>query len=249
MIPQLKAVARDLIRSYELWKFKGNKVFCTICGSSFDSFAPYGPRPNAKCPECGAVERHRLLWKYLNDKTNFRTWDNINLLHFAPEKVFHKIFSTLPIHYFPCVLFPEDFYLKDGVKVQKGDITAIPFEDNFFDVEICSHVLEHIEDDRRAMSELYRVMKPGGWGIFQVPIDYSLEKTYEDFSITSLEGRKKAFGQEYHVRWYGNDYKDRLASVGFKVTVDNYVKTFSKEEIEKYAFEGYELVYYCRKQL
>jgi len=97
------------------------------------------------------------------------------------------------------------------------------------------------------MSELRRVMKPGGWGIFQVPIDYNREKTYEDFSITSISGRKKAFGRGSHVRWYGQDYKDRLKSVGFKVTEDDYVKHFSKEDLFRFGFIASELIYYCEK--
>jgi SAM-dependent methyltransferase len=246
---QLKSVAREVIRSYELWKYKGDNVFCPVCQQSFSNFAYYGPRPKAKCPNCGAVERHRLMWKYMNEKTNFKEWNmDTHVLHIAPEAVFHKVFSALPIHYVPVDLFPEDYYFKEGVKVQKADITAIPFEDNSFDVIICSHVLEHIPDDALAMREMYRVMKHGGWGIFQVPIDYSLQETYEDFTITSMEGRKKAFGQEYHVRWYGNDYKDRLAKAGFKVNVDRYIETFSDEDMEKYGFEANELIYYCEKK-
>jgi hypothetical protein len=108
-------------------------------------------------------------------------------------------------------------------------------------------VLEHIPDDILAMRELYRVMKKGGWGIFQVPIRQTLEKTYEDFSITDPKEREKAFGQNDHVRWYGQDYKDRLKRVGFNVTEDDYVKKFSPNEIFQFGLKPTELIKYCVK--
>ena len=113
------------------------------------------------------------------------------------------------------------------------DITDIPFEKDTFDFILCNHVLEHVPDDKLAMSELYRVMKKGGNGIFQVPIDYGRATTYEDWTITTPEERKKAFGQHDHVRWYGQDYKLRLHEAGFSVHEDDFVKKFSSEDIYK----------------
>jgi len=125
------------------------------------------------------------------------------------------------------------------------DITNIPYEDNSFGVILCSHVLEHIPDDRKAMRELYRVLKPGGWAILQVPI--IRDKTFEDFSITKPEDRERVFGQWDHVRAYGKDYRDRLEKAGFKVRVDDYVKRLGADKIKKYALKENEDIYYCEK--
>lgn len=243
---------KEALRKYKLNKneitYKGNKVTCSICNSSYKEFGPFGlkKRKNALCFKCGSLERHRLVWKYLNDKNLLKK--PLSILHFAPEKVFYDIFSkSRDIEYFPCDLMPENYNYSDGTKIIKADITDIPFESNCFDFILCSHVLEHIPDDNLAMSELFRVMKNGGFGIFQVPIDYSREKTYEDFSITNPKEREKAFGQHDHVRWYGKDYINRLEKVGFQVTEDDYVITFSEVEQFKYGFMNSEKIYYCKK--
>jgi SAM-dependent methyltransferase len=244
-------VHKDYKKQLRIKPYLGDNVFCPVCKSEFKKFAPFGPekRENARCPSCGSLERHRLIWKYLNDKTNlFDNAAKIKLLHFAPEHTFYDIFSKdQNIEYVPCDLFPE-FYNYDGeIKIIKVDMTKIPFEENYFDAILCNDVLEHIPDDRLAMAELYRVMKKGAWGIFQVPIDYKREVTYEDFSITTAEGKEKAFGQSDHVRWYGRDYQDRLRSAGFDVVEDNYVKKFSSEEVLRFGILYSQLIYYCVK--
>jgi SAM-dependent methyltransferase len=232
--------------------YRRNKVLCPICNLKFNEFEPFGivPRKNARCPNCGALERHRLLWKYLYEKTDlFYTEKKIRLLHFAPEKAFYDIFSVNQnIEYNPCDLFPESYNKYYGkIKVKKVDIIDIPFEENYFDIILCNHVLEHIPNDLLAMSELYRVMKKGAWAILQVPIDYNREITYEDFSITTPEGKEKAFGQNDHVRCYGRDYKDRLGRVGFRVNEDNFIKSFTPENLFRYGLMGSELIYCCKK--
>ncbi|MBW8242184.1 methyltransferase domain-containing protein [Muricauda oceani] len=229
--------------------FKGNIVHCTICHSEYREFGAFGhiKRKNAQCHNCGSLERHRLVWKYIQDKELINR--PLKLLHFAPEKVFYDIFSeSSQIDYFPCDLHPNIYDYKGKTSVSKADITQIPFEDDYFDFILCNHVLEHIPDDALAMSELFRVMKPNGMGIFQVPIDYDRGKTYEDFSITSEKGRLKAFGRRDHVRWYGQDYKERLANAGFEVTEDDYISSFTKEEQFKYGFDSTEKVYLCHKR-
>jgi SAM-dependent methyltransferase len=134
-----------------------------MCNSEFRSFAPFGiqKRPNAKCPNCGSLERHRLLFHYLREKTSFFETGTVRkLLHFAPETMFQAIFRQMEsIHYFPCDLHPEKY----GEEVLRADITNIPFHDTSMDVIFCNHVLEHIPDDQKAIAELYRVTKPGGW--------------------------------------------------------------------------------------
>ncbi|MEO6329969.1 MAG: class I SAM-dependent methyltransferase [Ginsengibacter sp.] len=252
-----KIVPYAIIKKYKNYQehkmldlYKGDKVFCPICGSSFETFGPYGvvKRQNAQCIKCGSLERHRLLFLYLNSETNlFDSKTKIRVLHFAPEKSFYDIFSQQQnIEYVPCDLFPEG-YSYGKVKAIKVDITKIPFEDSYFDAILCNHVLEHVPDDILAMKELKRVMKNDGWGVFQIPIDYNREKTYEDFTLTTEKQRKEAFGQKDHVRWYGRDYTDRLKSAGFNVTEDDYVKKFSSEEIYKMRLTSSELIYYCTK--
>jgi SAM-dependent methyltransferase len=242
---------RDYKKQKQIKAHLGDKVLCPICNSRFNKFAPFGlvKRKNARCHTCGSLERHRLLWKYLNEKTNlFNNNAKIRLLHFAPEKYFYDIFSKNQyIDYFPCDLTPERYVYNGNVKITKVDITNIPFEENYFDVVLCSHVLEHIPDDRKAMSELYRVMIKGTWGIFQVPIDYNRKTTYEDFTITSPKDREKAYGQNDHVRWYGQDFKDRLRSVGFNVTEDEYIKSFTAEELYRFGLIPSEFIYFCKK--
>jgi len=230
--------------------YRGDKVVCPICNSKFREFRPDGLTKNVICHKCGSFERHRLLWMYLNEKSDlFNVNNKIRLLHFAPEKVFYDAFSTYQnIEYYPCDFTPETYaHYAKKVKIEKIDITDISFEENYFDIIICSHVLEHISDDTLAMSELYRVLKKGGWSILQVPIDYNRETTYEDFSITTAKGRKKAFGQDDHVRIYGRDYKDRLKKVGFVVNVDDFIKSFSQEDLVKYGLLSSHLIYNCKK--
>ena len=126
------------------------------------------------------------------------------------------------------------------------DLTALKLEDQSKTLVFCSHVLEHIPDDLKAMSEIFRVLKPDGIAIIQVPIWQ--EKTYEDFSLTSKEERLKAFFQEDHVRIYGVDIQERLESVGFHVEIKT-VDLLPVELIDKYSlsFKSTKEVFICRK--
>lgn len=132
------------------------------------------------------------------------------MLHIAPEQPFLGRFRKMK----NLDLTTADLF--SPLADVKCDIQDMPFEDNTFDVIFCNHVLEHVDDDHKAMSELYRVMKPGGFGIFQVPIDYKRETTFEDPSITSEEDRVKHYWQKDHVRLFGLDYPSKLEAVGFK---------------------------------
>jgi predicted SAM-dependent methyltransferase len=167
---------------------------------------------NVLCPICGSHDRERLIYLYLLHKTNIFK-QATKLLHVAPEQSLKDIFHKKPnIDYLTADLFAENVMVK-------MDVTNICFPDNSFDAIICNHVLEHIVDDRKAISELYRTLKPGGWAILQVPISLSLEDTYEDWSVTTASGREKVFGQADHVRIYAKDYKDRLEQGGFKIEI------------------------------
>lgn len=235
-----------------LAQFKGDEVTCPICNSHYKIFAPYGvkKRSNARCHNCGSMERHRLLYLYLRSRLDLlnNTGTVIRLLHFAPEKMFHELFSHAPgIAYTPCDLFPEEYNYGGKVPIVKVDITQIPFQDASFDFILCNHVLEHIPDDKKAMAELYRVMASGGKGIFQVPLGRERLVTYEDPTITDPQEREKAFGQKDHVRLYGQDYAERLADAGFNVNADTYLQDFTEAERYRYGLPNAEKIYLCTK--
>ncbi len=210
--------------------YRGSRFTDPINGKSYRKFLPYGYvniRPNALSPGTLSLERHRLLWLFLKNETGFFT-QNLKVLHIAPEQAFYKHFKKMEnLQYITADLHSP---LADI----KADITNLPFEDNSFDVIFCNHVLEHIPDDTQAMKELFRVMKPGGWGVFQIPIDENRSETFEDDSITDPDERTRIFGQYDHVRVYGTDYYDKLRAAGFKVKVVDYTKNLSNEAIEKY---------------
>jgi len=188
--------------------------YCPICEHCSENFQPFGyiVREDAMCPICGAVERHRLSWLFLQKKIN-QEYKNKKMLHIAPENVFKNKFGKI---------FGEKNYITadltdKSVKVQM-DITNIGYPQESFDCIFCSHVLEHVVDDRKAMKELYRVLKNDGWAILLVPI-VAKGETEEDFSIVTEDERMKYYGDPTHVRNYGVDYKDRLEECGWRVEV------------------------------
>lgn len=222
--------------------YRGNQVACPCCGGQFREFMARRSDKNSKvvCPRCLSFERHRLLSLYFKEKTNLFT-DKLDVLHFAPEPCFYRIFKKLPnLRY-------TSTDLASPLADLQMDITDIRFPDSAFDVILCNHVLEHIPDDRKAMAELYRVLKPGGWAILQVPLNMEAETTYEDASITTPEERERVFGQHDHVRIYGCDYVQRLEAAGFHVKVDPYVRELSDSLVTKYVLDKNEDVFYCMK--
>lgn len=222
---------------------KGNTFTDPIDGKNFRKFLPYGyseQRENALAPGTLSLERHRLLWLYLKNETDFFSAPK-KVLHIAPEQCFLKLFKQQQnLDYITADLYSP-------IADVKADICNLPFEENSFDVVFCNHVLEHIDDDKKAMSELYRVLKPGGLGIFQIPQDLSLKTTYEDFSITSKEDRKKHFGQYDHVRIYGRDYFNKLIAIGFKVNEINYSTKIAPKLVTKYCLTKGEILPVCTK--
>jgi predicted SAM-dependent methyltransferase len=232
-----------IVRPFIALSLKGNTFTDPIDGKSFRKFLPYGygkQRENALSPSTLSLERHRLLWLYLQNETDFFKKQK-KVLHMAPEQCFLSIFrKQANLEYTTADLYSP-------IADVKADICDLPFDDNFFDVVFCNHVLEHITDDTKAMQELYRVLKPNGMGIFQIPQELSREKTFEDDSITDAKERAKIFGQYDHVRVYGRDYFDKLRSIGFKVDEVDYTKKIVPEMVERFCLSKGEILPVCFK--
>lgn len=219
---------QPLLRVY----YGGNKFTDPIDGSSYRKFLTYGYgktlRPNALCPGTLSLERHRLLWLYLERETNFLNQE-LKVLHVAPEQVFFRKFKR----------FQNWDYTTTDLNSPLADVVAdicdLPFQDNKYDLILCNHVLEHILNDLKAMTELYRVLKKGGTLIAQVPLDEGRPKTFEDNSITEANERSRVFGQYDHVRVYGQDYYQRLKSVGFSAKEVFLQSQLTTKEIRRYA--------------
>jgi len=235
-----------LVRPIIAFSLKGNKFTDPIDGKSFRKFLPYGygkQRENALSPSTLSLERHRLMWLFLRDDTDFFTSkEKIKTLHIAPEQCFLDLFrKQTNLEY-----ITSD--LESPIADVKADICNLPFDDNSFNVVFCNHVLEHIMDDTKAMQELYRVLKKGGFGIFQIPQDLSREKTFEDNTITNRTERAEIFGQYDHVRVYGRDYFNKLRSVGFEVDEIDYTKKITREKLERYCLMKNEILPVCYKK-
>lgn len=225
--------------------YKGDNVECPVCEKSFSKFLSYGAdivhRDNVLCPYDLTLERHRQMWLYLKNESNFFTQDNLKVLHIAPEQCFHSLFKKQKnLDYLTGDLLSP-------IADMHFDLHDIPLEDNSFDVVFCNHVLEHVEDANKCMKELYRVMKPGGWGIMQVPQDETRAVTYEDASIVTPEDREKHFWQYDHVRLFGMDYPDWLKRAGFNVLEFDVPSHYSDQEVQRYRIRKQEVLYIVSK--
>ena len=235
--------ASYLVRPFLKMYLKGSKYTDPIDESSFRKFLPYGygnQRENVLSPSTLSLERHRLLWLYLKNETDFFS-KPLKVLHFAPEQAFYKRFRNLSN------LDYTTTDLNSPLADVKADICDLPFENESFDFILCNHVLEHIPDDTKAMQELYRILKPGGTAILQIPQELDRVKTFQDDSITDPKERAKIFGQYDHVRVYGRDYFDKLRSIGFKVDEVDYTSELNKAEIDQYRLANGEIIPVCRK--
>lgn len=234
-----------LLRGISKIIYKGNKFTCPVCEGKYRKFLPYGyvtPRENALCPGCLALERHRIMWLYLKNKTDFFTAQS-KVLHIAPEQCFLDRFKkqeNLEYHTADLVSPIADY---------KCDVQNLPFDNNSYDVVICNHVLEHVPDDKKAMQEILRVLKPGGYSILQIPADFSREVTFSDDTITDKKRRTEIFGQYDHVRVYGQDYPEILRSVGFIIDETNYTDLLSQEEKNKYSLDMNEFMFAAKKNI
>lgn len=231
---------------------------CCICESRFENYLPTGTDSevwkdlhgvgagirNAICPNCGCTDRERLIYLFLKEKylplLNER---KIKVLHIAPETQLSLFLRSLPqIEYVAgdkrCEGYSYPSHVNDMDIMSMPDIT-----NNTYDIIICNHVLEHVPNDITAMKELYRILKPNGIAILQVPLALKLEHTIEDSSITTPEARFKSYGQSNHVRLYGTDYPERLNEVGFNVEIMDIASQYSN----KFGLNKDELLYICHK--
>ncbi len=239
----LQRFSHVVLRFFVLF-YAGKRHTCNVCERSFRKLLPYGrinPRTNALCPNCLSLERHRLMWLYLQQKTNFFSAP-LKLLHIAPEICFIKKFKSMDnLEY-------TTADLESPLADVHMDVHHMPFDNNTFDVVFCNHVMEHVTDDIKAMKEILRVLTPGGWAIIQSPQDDKLEVTFEDPTIATPEDREKAYGQSDHLRTYGRDYAKRLATAGFEVLADRFVYNLPKDIKQKHALPEDEIIYYCMKK-
>jgi len=240
--PLLIRLSRWVRPFLDLW-FRGNRFTDPINKKSYRKFLPYGyvrQRNHALSPGTLSLERHRLLWLYLERETDFFK-KSLKVLHVAPEQAFYKSFKKLDnIDY-------TTTDLHSPLANVKADICDLPFKENQFDVILCNHVLEHIPNDKKAMQELFRVLKPGGWAILQVPLDSKRLKTFQDDTITDPKERMRVFGQYDHVRLYGMDYFEKLEKSGFSTQAIIYAEELTSEEITRFGVVSHEIIPVCFK--
>lgn len=235
--------ASYVIRPVIAFALKGNKYKDPIDKKTFKKFLPYGyevQRQNVLSPSTLSLERHRLLWLWLERETSFFSTPS-KVLHFAPEQAFYKRFKQNKL------LTYTTTDLNSPLADVKADICNLPFDNNAFDIIFCNHVLEHIPDDTKAMQELYRVLKPKGMAILQIPQDLNRNSTFEDNSITDPKERAKIFGQYDHVRIYGRDYFTKLRSIGFTVNEVDYTSKLTPQEVDYYRLAQGEILPVCTK--
>ena len=234
----------------------GNRLECPFCGWHFRRFLPAGFHHRVLiekqvvgghwhednvCPRCKSNARERLAYLYLRDRTSLFE-QPARVLHVAPEPQLASMLKRLPnIRYISADL------MGPGV-MSHFDIQQMPFANETFDVVICNHVMEHVADDSIAMSDIHRILKPGGWALLQVPIALKLDRTIEDPTAVTESERIERFGQEDHVRLYTRpDYIQRLEAAGFSVTAENYPTVLGHEKVERFGLVEKEEVFLCSK--
>ena len=229
--------------------YLGKGKQCPLCGCQRRKFLPYGyvtSRENALCPNCLSLERHRLLWLWLVRESDIGRGAMAlpKMLHIAPEvalmRKFKKMYASTPDRYVTADL-------ESPLADMHFDVQQIPLEAESFDAIICNHIMEHVEDDGKALRELYRIMRRGGWGVILSPVELEREKTFEDDTITDPAERTRIFGQYDHRRSYGRDYAARLREAGFEVYDIDYKNELSKAEQELYALPADHLYIVCKQ--
>ena len=245
--PVLQRVAEWIVPLVGLL-YVGKGKQCPLCGCQRRKFLPYGyvtSRENALCPNCLSLERHRLLWLWLLRESDIGRGAMAlpKMLHIAPEvalmRKFRKMYANDAERYVTADL-------ESPLADIHFDVQQIPLEDESFDCVICNHIMEHVEDDGKALGEIYRIMRRGGWGVILSPVELEREKTFEDDTITDRAERTRIFGQYDHRRIYGRDYAERLRAAGFEVYDIDYKNELSKAEQELYALPADHLYIVCK---
>jgi SAM-dependent methyltransferase len=207
-------------------RYRGASVHCPCCGGDFSRFISHRGRSYAKCPRCGALERHRLLLLFLRERTDIFS-SELAMLHIAPEHALQQTLRRQPnLRYLSTDL-------DSPLAMEQADLLDLPYADARFDVVMCNHVLEHVEDDRLALREIQRVLRPGGRAILMSPIDENLTDTLEDPSVTSPAERDRVFGQSDHMRRYGRDFAERVAAESFGVTTVGHLAEIDSESVQR----------------
>jgi len=256
LIPDnIKSSIKSFYRYLKSYTFWGTKYKCPFCGGHFRKLLFWGldrpilndivgaGRREVMCPRCYSTDRERLVFFYIKKKTDLLDGNSrVRLLHISPEMNLEKVFEgNRYIDYLTADLNPQNVMVK-------MDITQIQYPDESFDFIICNHVLEHIEEDGRAMSELFRVLSTGGRAILQVPLSRTLTATKEDKRIQTPKEREREYGQKDHVRIYSKiDYLRRLKNSGFNVEIYKATDLLEEKEINKYALNPEEDVIVCYK--
>ncbi len=250
--PGVKHFLKQKLLPKYLWlrslKYKGTEVYCPCCESSFSHFIEVGPkREPMLCPKCRSNDRDRFFWLFLEQYPDL-LWPGMKILHIAPEAIYYRRFRSIPgVNYVAGDKFVLQFKNTYPIDTIYIDLEDIPFPDNTFDFIYCSHVLEYIRNDRKALSELYRVLKPEGRAIISVPIKFGNPKTEEDESVTDPKEQERLYGDTGHLRYYGEDYADRVRAAGF-ITRFIPVKDFISEDmIRRCAIKPMDVVHLCLK--
>jgi SAM-dependent methyltransferase len=219
--------------------YKGEQHFCPICGNSIRHFLRLYRPYHLWCPICGSLQRHRLLWLFYNSQYfQFPLYQH-HMLHIAPEPALETRFKKIP----------NMIYLSADLDISKAmvkmDVSNVQFPENSFDILQCSHVLEHVVDDQKALNEFWRILRPNGIAILLVPISGRL--TYEDPGIISPDQREKAFGQFDHVRSYGMDFIERVAKARFVVKTVTPFDLVDNQELLRFGLDAGDIIFHCKK--
>lgn len=214
--------------------------YCPVCDRFSGAFLEFGrkKRPDARCPRCGSLERHRLVWRYFERCTDLFDGRLKRVLHVAPETCFAPILARA---------IGDGYVTADWSRpgvMMRMDVCAMPYPDDTFDIAYCSDVLEHVVDDHRAMGEFHRVLKADGWAVLLVPV--TVARTVEDPSVIDPAERRRRFGQEDHVRRYGPDFADRLRQAGFLVARIAPHEFLDRSEIIRIS-AGNRIIFHCSR--
>lgn len=245
-IQRVKLLFDDILFHLRSCQYKGNNFYCPLCNFKAKKFldSPYGIRKNVRCPRCNSLERHRAQWIFGLRNLKFFNYDSFSVLHFAPEFcISQRLIKTKN-----CIYKTAEYSSK-SLADYHIDIQNTELNPEMFDIVICNHILEHVDDDHKALKEIFRILKTGGKAFIQVPVDINLENSFEDSEITDPVQRKVHFGQQDHKRLYGNDFPKRLEKAGFSVSTVRFWEKLSEKELNYYAITDFEPVYICSKHV